>query len=124
LRRFFPAAEGLHRNCRHAAAEFRSGELKRIVRFLMKVLAAAIVATALAYAGDILVARYELSRHRAAELETAQVRRLYAIQQKDGKYSLSFGDPESQTCIHSLFPQFNYQPCWYTHRENKKPVFL
>jgi hypothetical protein len=31
---------------------------------------------------------------------------------KDGKTQFIMLDPETDTCIHSLFPHFGYRPCW------------
>jgi hypothetical protein len=52
------------------------------------------------------------------------VRTLYAVPRKDGKAELDFGDPETQTCVHSLFPHLGYDPCWYTKRQNQQPTVI
>jgi hypothetical protein len=31
---------------------------------------------------------------------------------KDGKTQFIMLDPETDTCIRSLFPHFGYRPCW------------
>ena len=96
-------------------------QIRKILGWTLMVL---ISATALVYAGDMVWARFRLAGDNSQFVETSQIRRLYAIPQKNGKFSFSFGDPETQSCIHSLFPHFDYPPCWYEHREQKKPVFL
>jgi hypothetical protein len=41
-----------------------------------------------------------------------QVQPYYAVPMKDGKTQFIMLDPETDTCIHSLFPHFGYRPCW------------
>lgn len=100
--------------------------MDRLVAFLKSLLIGVLVAAACVYAGDTLITRLKISGSSAANgfVETSKVRRLYAIPKKNGKDDFSIGDPETEMCIHSLFPHFGYEPCWYTHRQDKKPVFL
>jgi hypothetical protein len=91
--------------------------LKRIVVFSLVVIAAL-------YACDFLYVRYRITKHETGNpFQTLQVRHLYAIPQKNGKDDFSFGDPEIQICVRSIFPHSGYSPCWYAIREDKKPIF-
>jgi hypothetical protein len=81
--------------------------------------------SAILYAADYLSVRYRMAHKTSADpLETTQVRPLYAVPRKDGKYEFDFGDTEAQTCVHSLFPHLGYSPCWYTKRENQQPTVI
>ncbi len=46
------------------------------------------------------------------------VKPYYAVPLKDGKTEFMYEDPQTETCSHSLFPQYGYSPCW---RETGKP---
>ena len=35
-----------------------------------------------------------------------------------------FDEPESRTCVHSLFPHLGQPPCWYAERRNVKRTDL
>jgi hypothetical protein len=84
----------------------------------------AVISCAAVYAGDYLFVQYRMAKRTPGDpLKVLQVRRLYAIPQKSGKDDFSFGDPETQTCVRSLFPHLGYSPCWYAIREDKKPIF-
>ncbi len=94
----------------------------KIVRWMVIV---GIACVALAYiADDFSVHRRMAHRTKTDPLETTQVRTLYAVPRKDGKAELDFGDPETQTCVHSLFPHLGYDPCWYTKRQNQQPTVI
>jgi len=82
-----------------------------------------LVAVGATYAGDYFYVRYRAARQKPGDpFEVLQFRRLYAIPQKSGKDDFSFGDPETQTCVRSLFPQAGYAPCWYAAKQVKKPI--
>jgi len=83
-----------------------------------------LLSIAVVYAGDYLYLQYRMTKQKPGDpFEVQQVRPLYAIPQKNGKDNFSFGDPETQTCVRSLFPHSGYSPCWYAVREDKKPIF-
>ena len=73
------------------------------------------------YVCDYLSVRYRiLKSHEPFGVVT--VRRYYAIRLKDGKTEYVFAEPETQTCVQSLFPHFGYNPCWYARRKNVKRI--
>ena len=53
-----------------------------------------------------------------------QITKFYAVPQKDGKTSYEPGEPESQTCVNSIFPHFGYNPCWYLKRHKTQQINL
>jgi len=84
--------------------------LQRLVIFV-------ILAVALVYAGDYAWARWRMSgSNSAAALGTVQVNKIWEVPRKDGRVEFSFDPPQSQACLHSLFPHFGYVPCWYAVR--------
>lgn len=91
----------------------------RIRRLLMRFVAGAFllalsVAT-LAYAADSMVFRYRVAANRQP-FGQVTVSRYYAVEQKSGRTQFIFQPPETQTCVHSLFPRAGCVPCWYLQR--------
>jgi|HubBroStandDraft_1064217.scaffolds.fasta_scaffold207159_1 hypothetical protein len=75
-----------------------------------------VIALALAvYAGDFISVRYGIPKGRA-QFGSVQVQRYYAVKLKNARTELMFQPPESQPCVHSLFPQLGASPCWYLER--------
>ena len=99
--------------------------MKRVWSVVGWILMAAAACVAVAYIGDDFSVHRRMARRTKTDpLETTQVRTLYAVPRKDGKAELDFGDPETQTCVHSLFPHLGYDPCWYTKRQNQQPTVI
>ena len=88
---------------------------------LKRALKIAILTLLLVYLGDGLSVRYRIPRSRDP-LATVQVRRYYAVPRKDGKTELIFDQPETQTCVRSIFPHLGYNPCWYVRRKTQRRV--
>lgn len=42
----------------------------------------------------------------------------YASALKDGKAEVYFDQPQTEVCVHSLFPHAGHSPCWYANRKN------
>lgn len=81
-----------------------------------------VVATlALLYLGDYLSVRYRIPNHREP-LTTVQIDVYYAIRLKGHKTEFLRVEPETETCVYSLFPQIGYLPCWYVARHKQKWV--
>jgi len=83
--------------------------------------AAALLLLLLIYLVDCGLARYRARRNRDA-FGVVRVRRYYAIAEKNGKTEFLFNPPEDQTCIHSLFPQLGFAPCWYLSRHPEQRI--
>jgi hypothetical protein len=71
--------------------------------------------TGFAYAVDYGVFRYRVAANRQP-FGQVTVLPYYAVPQKSGKTQYIFNPPESQTCVHALFPRAGYVPCWYLER--------
>ena len=69
------------------------------------------------FAGDYLAMRYRFARH-GVNAVTARVVTYDAALLKDNKYAV-FGDqPQTQTCVRSIFPWLGLNPCWYVRRRS------
>jgi hypothetical protein len=90
------------------------------VASLLKRIAIVVVALLIIwYIGDFISLKI-----RRVPLSTVQISTLYAVAQKDGKTEYEAGDPETQTCVNSMFPHMGYNPCWYVKRHKTKQVNL
>jgi hypothetical protein len=78
-----------------------------------------ILALAILCGGDYLVIRLRIWRNRDP-FGTVQIERYTAVHEKNGKTEFTFDQPETATCIHSLFPHLGYAPCWYLNRHKEK----
>jgi hypothetical protein len=67
------------------------------------------------YAGDYLVLRYRMAEH-GPDAATSGVPTFYAAPLKNGRLSVYYDQPQTQTCVRSIFPWLGYEPCWYVRR--------
>ena len=67
------------------------------------------------FAGDYLAMRYRFAAH-GVDAVTGRVITYDAALMKDSKYAV-FGDqPQTETCVRSIFPWLGLAPCWYARR--------
>jgi hypothetical protein len=88
---------------------------------LLRVAAAGVVLALLTYAADYLAVRYKIPNGRDP-FSTVTIQPYYAIHEKNGRTEYDFAQPQTQVCIHSLFPHFGYAPCWYVSRHTDKRI--
>jgi hypothetical protein len=73
---------------------------------------AVIVWLALLYAVD-----YALLRHKMANPDQTvafgTITSFYGTATKGGKMEIFTDQPQTETCVHSLFPHSGYRACWY-----------
>jgi hypothetical protein len=74
----------------------------------------------LIYVGDSLSIRFHFP-HRDP-FGTVQVQPYYAVRLKNHRIEYTMADPETETCVHSLFPQSGYTPCWYLSRHTQRRI--
>jgi hypothetical protein len=95
----------------------------RIRHFLKLVivvgLSSALALTAVAYAVDYFLFRHRVASNRQPYGQVT-ISRYDAIMQKSGKTQFIFNPPETQTCVHALFPREGYTPCWYLERHTEQ----
>jgi len=78
---------------------------------LKAILAAIVVAAVALYAGDFAWFEYRMRNAKPKDpLETMTL--YYATDVKGGKFEVFDDQPQTQTCVHSIFPHGGYQPCW------------
>jgi hypothetical protein len=64
---------------------------------------------------DYLVLRFRMAKFGPAST-TASVTFFYAAPIKGNKVSVYSGQPQTETCVRSIFPWLGYDPCWYAKR--------
>jgi len=92
-----------------------------ILGLVLRVTGALIALVAALYIGDYISARYAIPGHRQT-LGTVQVRTMTAVKLKNGNFDYTLGDTVDQTCVHSIFPQMGYTPCWYLSRHATRQI--
>ncbi len=92
--------------------------MKRILTRIALTLFPALLAF---YIGDNLVVRYRIMTNREP-FGSVQVKRYLAIPHKDQRVEYVATDPETRPCVHSLFPQFGRNPCWYVSRNTVERI--
>jgi hypothetical protein len=88
---------------------------------VVRIVGAMVLFALVAYAGDYVWVWYRVSKH-LNPFATVTIQPYYAIHQKNGKTEYDFAPPESQLCVHSLFPHLGYSPCWYVKRHTEKRI--
>ena len=73
------------------------------------------------YVGDSVAVRYRMAR-TASGGPLDEVTFYYATLLKNGRVQVFYDQPQTEVCIHALFPQLGYRPCWYAHRENVRRI--
>jgi hypothetical protein len=75
----------------------------------------------LIYAVDYGVLRYKMeSANPAAAF--GSVTSFYGTATKGGKMEIFTDQPQTETCVHSLFPHSGYRACWYISRGSVKQI--
>jgi hypothetical protein len=93
--------------------------MQNVAPLLKRIVTVVVVLVVVLYFGD-----YSVVKLRSNPTGTCQVTKLYAVLQKDGKTEYETGDPETQTCVNSIFPHLGYNPCWYLKRHKTQQVNL
>ena len=80
----------------------------------------------LLYGSDYLYVRIRMLHPKPADpFESLKALRVLAIPEKNGKteYEIDARNPEQTvTCVHSIFPQYGYSPCWYVKPRINQPI--
>jgi len=88
-----------------------------ILSIVRKIAIGLVFLVALVYAGDYISIHVPIPPGRE-RFGTLQVKPYFAVPMKDGKTEYMYEDAQTETCSHSLFPQYGHMPCW---RESGKP---
>lgn len=93
-----------------------------VKRALLRAGIVALLLLSATYASDYLWLRLRLLLHRNP-YSAITVQPYYAVPNKNAKgEQYFFVDPQSQTCVRSLFPHLGYSPCWYLNRHRQKRI--
>lgn len=65
------------------------------------------------YGGDYLSVAFP---RNGGAFGSIQVKPYYAVRKKNKQIEYMFLEPQMRTCVHSLFPHFGDEPCWYVER--------
>jgi len=90
---------------------------------MKRLLIIAVLTVAALYTGDYVSVRYRIPRTRDP-FGTLQIQRYYAVEKKNGEPDFYFEEPQTQVCVHSLFPHFGDSPCWYLSRRTVQRINL
>lgn len=93
--------------------------MKRILLIAAASLAAL---AAVAFVADYLSLRLGIPVR--AQLDSVEVRHLYAVKLKDNKTSYMYDQPTAVPCVNSVLPHYGDNPCWYTKRHTTVEVDL
>jgi hypothetical protein len=94
--------------------------VKHLLKRLIVVgLSSVLGVTLFAYAVDYVVFRCRAAANRQP-FGQITVMSYYAVQQKSGKTQFIFNPPETQPCVHALFPRAGCVPCWYLERHTEQ----
>lgn len=85
---------------------------------LLKWIAGVLVAlAALVYAGDFVW--FEIRMHNPKPNDPQEtITFFYATGVKGGKVEVFYDQPQTQVCVHSIFPHQGYKPCWRFNRSH------
>ena len=90
-------------------------------RALLRIAGAIVLAGLVTYAGDYLSLRYRTFKNRNP-YSTVNIQPLYAIHEKNGRTEYDLAQPQTEVCVHSLFPHSGYRPCWYVNRHTEQRI--
>ena len=84
---------------------------------MKRILAATALAGVILYAGD-----YACLRRKREQLGSVAIKRIYAVKMRNRKTEYLPDEPAQEACVHSLFPQMGYAPCWYVTRHSVQRI--
>jgi hypothetical protein len=83
-------------------------------------MAAALV---IVYIGDYAWVRIRMRKPTAINpFQVVTTQGVLEVPHKDGRYEIILQDPQTQTCVHALFPHGGNNPCWSVARQTGKAV--
>lgn len=75
------------------------------------------------YVGDDLSVRYRMA-HRKDSDPFEGVTYYYATPLKNGRVEVFYDQPQTEVCVHALFPHLGHGPCWYVTRHTVRRIGL
>ncbi len=119
---FRPLSARLYNLDAETRVPYRANEVRKRLKLISLRLAGfAALLVLFTYAGDYLSVRYKIP-HGRDQFSNVTIQPYYAIHEKNGRTEYDFAQPQTQVCVHSLFPHFGYSPCWYVNRHTDKRI--
>lgn len=87
----------------------------------LRMLVIAAILLLLIYVADYVSLVYRIPNGRP-QFGSVQVDKSFAVKLKDQKTEYMFEPPQSEQCVHSLFPHLGSPPCWYLSRHAEQQV--
>ncbi len=97
--------------------------MQNVAPLLKRVATVLIVLVCIYYVGEFISVKYRIPASREP-FGVVQINKYYAVPQKSGKTEFEPGEPETQTCVNSIFPHLGYSPCWYVRRHRNQQINL
>lgn len=88
--------------------------------FAIRILIVAGLLLLTVYFSDYLSVAWRVPK--ASSFGTVQIHPYYAVRKKNNRIEFMVLDPQDQVCVHSLFPHFGDDPCWYLVRHQEKRI--
>jgi hypothetical protein len=95
--------------------------MRSIALLVKRIAIVAVALVCILYAGEFISVKYGIPASRKP-FDVVQINKYYAVPQKGGKTEFEPGEPETQTCVNSVFPHLGYSPCWYVNRHRNQQI--
>ena len=95
--------------------------MDRLAAILKGIGFVALVSLVGVYASDYVWIEYRLGHPTGADA-LGTVTYYYATTLKNGKLEIFYNQPQTEVCIHAIFPHAGYRPCWYATRNTVRTV--
>jgi len=94
-----------------------------ILSIVRKIAVGLLLLVALLFAADYVSIHVPIPSGRP-QFGTLVVKPYYAVPMKNGKTEYMYEDAQTETCSHSLFPQYGHSPCWVESGKPEKQLKL
>jgi len=102
---------------------FRAATMQDVAPLVKRIATVLLILVCVLYLGEFISVKYRIPASREP-FGTVQINRYYAVPQKSGKTEFEPGEPQTQTCVNSIFPHLGYSPCWYVRRHRNQQINL
>jgi hypothetical protein len=86
-----------------------------------RIFLAAVVVFAAVYGCDYFWVRYRMANPKAGDA-FGSVTYYDSTTMKNGKVEVFYDQPQTESCVHSIFPHWGDRPCWYASRRTVKSI--
>ena len=86
------------------------------------VLLGSLLLLGIVYLVDDLSVRYRRAASKDGTLD--EVTFYYATTLKNGRVEVFYDQPQTEACVHALFPHLGLSPCWYAAQRSVRRIGL